>query len=343
MYLSGVHSRNLNLMYEGNSSTEMCVETRFGQSERVTLKRVVMQGSVLGGTLCSNQVSKLCNKTFQEGNVYMYGGIIPIPALAMVDDIINVSLCNHVDGTKKNVSTDEFIKSKKLESQVGEGKCQWIHIGSDTCESEYMANNNKLTQCDVYKYLGDHVADGWEPLYKKRSDKSLGYAITCQAMCIEISLGYQIFPVAKLLHQAIFLNGTLINMETWPHFTEKRMWEFERIEQGLFRKVLSAHSKTPIECLYLELGVLPFRFNLMTRRIMYYHEIMNRNDEELTKKVLMLQNERMYKGDVAQLVRQDMDLLGISNEHITKSKSSFKDFVDKKVCDVAFEYLLEQA
>ena len=129
LYLSGVCSRNLNLLFEGNKSTDMLVETHFGQSDRVTLNKVVMQGSVSGGTICSNQISKHCNKTYEEGNVYMYSGIIPVPALAMVDDIINVALCNSVDGIRKNVTTDEFVKSKKLESQVGEGKCQWIHIG----------------------------------------------------------------------------------------------------------------------------------------------------------------------------------------------------------------------
>ena len=274
----------------------------------------------------------------------MYGGTVPIPALAMVDDIINVALCNSVDGIKKNVATDEFVKSKKLEAQVGDGKCQWIHIGSDECGSEYIANNNKLTKCEIYKYLGDHVADGWEPLYKKRKEKSLGYAITCQAMCVEISLGHQIFSTAKLLHEAIFLNGTLLNMETWPHFTEKRIQEFERVEQGLFRKVLEAHSKTPIECLYLELGIVPFRFKLMTRRILYYQTIMHRDDDELTKKVLLSQKQTMYNGDVYQQIRQDMTQLGVTDLDITsKSNESLKEFIKKKALAVAYEYLYDIA
>ena len=138
------------------------------------------------------------------------------------------------------------------------------------------------------KYLGDHVSDGWEPLYRKRYEKSQGYSINCQAMCTEISLGCQLYSIAKLLHQAIFLNGTLVNMETWPHFTEERMVMFERAGQGIFRKILNAHSKTPTESLYLELGIVPFRFHLMTRRIIYFHEIMKRPDHELTKVVLMV-------------------------------------------------------
>ena len=72
LYDSGITSRNLNLLHEGNKSTEMCVETSFGRSERVHLQNVVMQGSVSGGTICSNQISKLCNKSHSEGNVYMY-------------------------------------------------------------------------------------------------------------------------------------------------------------------------------------------------------------------------------------------------------------------------------
>ena len=83
-------------------------------------------------------------------------------------------------------------------------------------------------------------------------------------------------------------------METWPHFSERRVESFERIEQGFFRKILSAHSKTPIESIYLELGVVPFSFKLMSRRIMYYHSVMHRDDNELTKKMMLLQQELKY-------------------------------------------------
>ena len=93
----------------------MCVETRYGRSKRVKLKKIVMQGSVSGETLCSNQISKLCHKTYLEGNIYLYANSVPVPALAMVDDIASVVICNSVNAIRSNVSTDEFIKSKKLE------------------------------------------------------------------------------------------------------------------------------------------------------------------------------------------------------------------------------------
>ena len=94
MYDNGITNRNLNLLYQGNALTRMCVETSFGRSSRVELKKVVMQGSVTGGMVCSNQISKLCTQMYKEGNVYMFRGRIPIPALAMVDDIAAIAICN---------------------------------------------------------------------------------------------------------------------------------------------------------------------------------------------------------------------------------------------------------
>ena len=345
LYDSGITSRNLNLMYEGNKSTEMCVDTSFGQSERVRLENVVMQGSVSGGTICSNQISKLCNKSFDEGNVYMYHDRVPIPALAMVDDIVNIAACNSIHAIKNNIQTDEFIKMKKLEGQVGDGKCQWLHVGKEDCRSCFVINGSNTTQCFQYKYLGDHTADGWDILYRKRYERAQGYAVTCQAMCSEISLGYQVYSTAKLLHQAIFLNGTMVNMETWPHFTEMRCALFERAEQGLFRKILKAHSKTPIESLYLELGVVPFRYKLMIRRIMYYYEVMKREDTELTKQIVVSQKEKMLKGDFYTQVEESLRALNIpaSAEITSMGRNALKELLNKRSAIAAYESLINQA
>ena len=344
LYDSGIQSRNLNLLYEGNKSTDMCVETKFGRSDRVCLRKVVMQGSVTGGMLCSNQLSKICNNFFKSGTVYMYSNTVAIPALAMVDDLIAIALCNSVEGIKNNIKTDEFIKSKKLEGQVGEGKCQWVHVGKSQCPASYVVNDTSITQSKTYKYLGDHVSDGFDCLYQKRYEKSQGYVATVLAMCTEISLGFQIYSIAKLLLQAIFLNGTMVNMETWPNFNDKRVSMFERAEQSILRKILNAHSKTPIECLYLELGIIPFRFHLMKRRLTYYQVLMRRNDDEITKAIVMHQKQTRLKGDFYMQVINDLGVLQISEtEVIYSSEEGLKDLLKKKTHDAAYTFLMDAA
>ena len=174
-------------------------------------------------------------------------------------------------------------------------------------------NGETISQAETYKYLGDQVADDWEILYNKRWEKAQGYCATCLAMSTEISLGIQMFSFAKLLHASIFVNGSLVNMETWPNCTISRIEKFERTEQGYIRKILNAHSKTPIECLYLELGIIPLRFQLMKRRILYLQDILNRNDAEITKRVVLRQKELCYKGDFYPQTKTDMDYLSVTD------------------------------
>ena len=345
LYNSGVRSRNLNLIYAGNKKTRMCVETHFGRSQRVQLNNVVMQGSVLGGIICSNQIAQLSNSMFKEGEVYMYKNKIPIPPLAMVDDIAAISRCNSIEALACNVKTDTFIQRKKMECQVGEGKCQWVHCGSNSCKSVYKVDEKEISQAMMYKYLGDQVSNVWDNLYVSRWGKAQGYSATVLAMCTEISLGFQIYSTAKMLHSSIFVNGSLTNMETWPHCTEKRIETFERIEQTLFRRVLKAHSKTPIESIYLELGVVPLRFHLMKRRIMYLYTIIQRDDMEITKQVVLAQKRDSRKGDFYSQVKQDMDSISISFEELAGVTNSerLKEILALKINDLAFEYLIVKA
>ena len=231
-----------------------------------------------------------------------------------------------------------------MEGQVGAGKCQWVHRGKEKCRSMYKIHEKEITQAESYKYLGDHVSNGWDTLYTKRWEKAQGYSATCLAMCTEMSLGYQLFSIAKLLHASIFLNGTLVNMETWPHSTTKRIEAFERIEQTYCRKILAAHSKTPLETLYLELGILPFRFHLTKKRILYYQNILQRENHEITKMVAIAQKEECSKGDFYEQVKADMGTIGISEDELTEnSKSKLKEMLRKRLEKAAYEHLIAKA
>ena len=344
LFDSGVQSKNLNLLYEGNRATRMCVETNYGKSDRVELNRVVMQGSVPGGMICSNQLSKFCNRLYKEGNVFLYRGKIPIPPLAMVDDIAAITTCSSTESLDMNIKTDCFIQRKKLEGQTGDGKCQWIHVGKKQCRSKYQINGKNITQADKYKYLGDYAANGLDTLYKKRCEKAQGYSVTCQAMSTEMSLGYHQYSIAKLLHMSIFINGSLVNMETWPKCNSKRVEEFEKVEQTYLRKILDAHSKTPIESLYLELGIIPLRFQLMKRRILYFKNILERETTELTKQIILAQKEDICKGDFYEQVAENLKELSISIQEVENNSTlKLKEIVNKKAQSAAFNFLIHKA
>ena len=59
-------------------------------------------------------------------------------------------------------------------------------------------------------------------------------------------------------------------METWCKVNNDKIKEFERVEQQIFRRILKAHSETAIEALYLELGIIPLKFKLISQTLLLY-------------------------------------------------------------------------
>ena len=86
------------------------------------------------------------------------------------------------------------------------------------------------------------------------------------------------------------------------------------MDLDLLRKILNAHSKTPSEAFFLELGKYPLRFVLAKRRLMYLWHILNRDTDELIWKVYQTQKLKCSRGDWYEVVvedRQDMTFLRV--------------------------------
>ena len=71
-------------------------------------------------------------------SLYMYKGVIGVPALEMVQDIIDIQHYG-ANAVKSNALINTFIKQKKLE--MGHEKCHKIHCG----KKSYLALIFKFT------------------------------------------------------------------------------------------------------------------------------------------------------------------------------------------------------
>ena len=112
----------------------------------------------------------------------------------------------------------------------------------------------------------------------------------------------------------------------------------------MLRKILSAHSKCPSESLYLELGVIPIKFIIVSRRLNFLHYILKRPEHELLKRFFDIQSRYPVKHDWVLTIKDDLKLLGFSTdfEEITKvKKRSFAKIVKEKIRKLSFDYLLK--
>ena len=153
-------------------------------------------------------------------------------------------------------------------------------------------------------------------------------------MMNELCLGQYYFEAGNLLRNSLLLSTMLSNSEAWYNLTNKEISDLETVDEVLLRKILSAHSKTPLELLYLETGNIPIRFILKARRLNFLWYILNESEESLLRNCFNRQNENPSKGDWVLTVREDLRELGIKldMEDIKNTgKEEFKSIVKNAV------------
>ena len=343
LYEAGVTDDKLAMIYEGNKMNDVAVRTPGGLTERIQIERIVTQGGVTGPLCCSVQTDAIGKTSLETGdNLYMYKDSVGIPTLAMVDDLAKISECG-IDTTKDNAYINAKIEQDKL--LFNGPKCHQLHAGkpSDLCPV-IRAHSTEIEVTTKERYVGDIVSsDGkHNKNIDSRRSKGIGMCNEITSILDSLCLGPYHFQMAMLLRQTMLITVLLTNSEAWLRLTKENIKKLERVDEMLLRKLLKTPISTPKIALYLETGSIPIRYILKKRRIMYLHHIITRREEALIRRVLMAQISKPAKGDWCNVVREDMDSLGleISFEEVgAMNKEQLKILIDNQLAKHAFEDL----
>ena len=115
--------------------------------------------------------------------------------------------------------------------------------------------------------------------------------------------------MAKILRDSLFINSILLNSEVWYNLSKSNIEELEKLDNILLRKFLQVGNSVPTAMLHLELGTLPIRFILTTRRLMFLHYILQEDEESLLFSFLLAQMEDPNDGDWWLTVKNEMEEL----------------------------------
>ena len=119
------------------------------------------------------------------------------------------------------------------------------------------------------KYLGDVLQSDGKNVknIEERYRRGTGAVKQVCQMLDDLCLGQYHFEAGVMLRNSLVLSSLLSNSESWYNLTKRDISKLEGVDEEMLRKLLFAHSKTPIELLYLETGSIPIRFILMNRRL----------------------------------------------------------------------------
>jgi hypothetical protein len=368
---AGVKDDIFALMYEANRINEVAVQTPNGLSRREVFEEIIMQGDVLAPLISSLQVDTIGKECLEEGkHLYYYKDKVPVSALGLVDDLLTISTCGY-----KTTLMNQYINCKTAlkKLQFGTKKCIKLHVGKScnrtfckdltvggwklevesdpdtgkTYYSEYFAGQEKMEVKEEQMYLGDVISSNGKHLKNVLNRKSKGLGVINQIMQILNStfFGKFYFEVALVLRESLLLSSLLLNSEAWVNLTDLDIRKLEQTDEILLSKILDCDANTNNIFKYLELGVVPVRFEIMKRKILFLQYILQQDKQSMIYQVFDATAKNPIKNDFVKMCERYLEVLNINlsfEEIESLSKWKFKKIVKEKTTVAAFDYLIQQ-
>ena len=338
----GVEKYILKLLYEMNKKAVVQIKTPYGLTEPVDVTDIVKQGGVLGSPMCSATTAEYC-----EHNKGILLGGASIASLAFVDDIADLST-TFEDAVASHQHAISFAKRKKLE--LAPEKCYIMLIQPKNKSNTTPAlevGGGTVAEVDSIVYLGDvfnNKANN-DDLITDRVRRGTTAMVNIQGFMRETSLGCHTLSTFLLLHQAILLSSMLFNSQAWSGVTEKNIKSLSVIQLRFLKKMMGVRRATSNAFLYLELGILPIKYEIHKRQLSFLHHIINLDEEDPVKKVwrnqTSLPKHTCWWHDVQQLLI-DYSLEFDEEAWKDMSKECYKKMVKKAVAGKALKDLSEQ-
>ena len=236
------------------------------------------------------------------------------------------------------------IESKKL--RLSQKKCAQIHVGKNNldCDTFLKVHEDEMKKAQEGAYLGDILSYDGKPdkTIENRRQKGIGICSQITGLMNSVSLGFFFFNISFTLRNSMLVNGILTNAEVWNDVKMKQIETLESVDLLLLRKIFNAHSMTAKETFFLEAGLMPIRFIISKRRLLYLWNILQRDDSELLKRFYFAQKVVKTKNDWAEMIENEKKEFEIdySDEEISRMKESkYKSIVTAAIASKAIEHL----
>ena len=123
----------------------------------------------------------------------------------------------------------------------------------------------------VVRYFGDHFncKGNNKDLCKERVKKATETIIELMALCRETCFGIKQIECMLILYRSMFLPRLIYNCEAWSNMTKNDYETLQSLQLIYSRSIMELPKGAPIATLYLELGILPIKYEIEMRQILY--------------------------------------------------------------------------
>ena len=311
-----------------NEYAQVTIKTPFGMTQEFVCNQILKQGSVLASPLAAMHVDSV-QEYFAHEDLGTFYCDTKIQNLIFQDDIVRFE-DDEEKLNKANIIFNIFQNINKMEFHPIKTKIMKIN----SPEPEIKLGEHHLEYTNKMKYLGDIISnDGKiDDLIKDRKNAITG--MTAELVSIMAQIQNETAIKAKIQFiRGILIPKLLANSETWNNLTKTNMTDLEKIFIKSIKRILRIPESTPNMGILNELGLLTIENEMMKRRIVYLHAILN-GQNQIIKEILNQQQKLPGQTWITNTLNM-MEKLKITtdlSEFRDLSKYKIKKIIKEKIC-----------
>ena len=328
LWLKGIQGKHWRLIYKLNSNNILTPITDLGECEPVKVKEMIKQGSVLGSVVSSLTIDSLTRILDKCENTWEVEGT-KIKPLLFQDDIIAINRTKDIQKTVNLIETFQHLK--RLEFHEGKTKKSILNGKSDV---KIEINEREIKRTSEHTYLGKVVEEGLKE--KKEIQERIKMARIQSNECMSIInnklLSRKRIRVGVNFLQTMIIPTLTFGAETWNKLTEKEKDEINGVQTSYLTKLLDVPVTTPKCALIGSLNLTKIEHIANARKLQYYVDLQNREENRLEVKMQKLQqNKNMsYEREINEL-REKYNLeICLKGENTKTIKNHIKTKIKKK-------------
>ena len=117
-------------------------------------------------------------------------------------------------------------------------------------------------------------------LLKSRVDSLYGSVTELLSMCKEAYFGSKPIEIMLLLCRSVYLPMLIYNCESWFKLTKNGICELQKARRRYLRPMMEAPGSNPVAVTYLEMGMLPIKYEIDIRRLRFWWTILQKNNDD---------------------------------------------------------------
>ena len=224
LWKKGTPPADVAMVYQMNKKARAVVDCPAGKTKEIHLENVVRQGTVYGPLICAASTDRI--NTISEKIVTNYGPNLEIQALIFVDDIASAG--DHICSMKTINACRRLETEKKFTFNLKKSGVLVVKTGNkkETIEPVIaQVKRGAFPSIQSYKYSGTTITE--EGTFRgsiKEIKKKLPFKITTAKVFANSGKLGRYAGEAKLkMLETIILPSIMINIETWPSFSNKEI------------------------------------------------------------------------------------------------------------------------